>query len=235
MTSDKPWSNPPEDLLRPTPNNMYDWPAPRPNIVWEEFPTDMTFEDYHVRAESFGMQHTPTHGRILFTEARIGIGEGYIIETGTYWASGACYAAAGSKTARREKVITIDIDRGHKHTMYSSEFYDRVPGGIARAYMNALMMGVQDWIISIRGSVEEVIPLLNMKVRLAHVDGGHDADNCGLDVVLIEPLMISGAKMVFHDYNSLTVQEAIEKYVKGASWCDEFVVLSSETAYAVKR
>ncbi len=222
-------------MEHPKPTNMYDYPVGIPTITWEDFPTDMTFEDYHTRAEAYGMQHTPTHGRILFTEARIGIGEGHMIETGTYWMAGACYMAAGSKTARREKLITVDIDRGHKHTMYTTEFYDRVPLGIARAYMNAMMMGVQDWIISIRGSVEEVVPFLDIKVRLAAIDGGHDEDNCGLDIVLIEPLMISGAKMIFHDYNSPTVKEALNKYVIGASWCDEFRALSEETAYAVKK
>ena len=219
----------------PSPTNMYDFPAPRPNITWEEFPADLTFDEYHQRAEQFGMQHTQTHGEILFNEAKYGKGKGWILETGTYWAAGACYLAAGSKTANREKVITIDIDRGHKHTLYTPEFYFRVPIGVARGYMNALMMGVQDWIIPIRGSVEEVMSILNIQIRLAHIDAGHDTDNCGMDIISIFPLMVSGGKMIFHDFSSLTVKEAIRQYVLGLEWCSEFRAVNEETAYAVRR
>lgn len=212
------------------PATMYDYPAPRPEVQWQDFPKDMSFDQYQARAEAFGMHHTPNHGHALFNSAKNGVGQGYIVELGTYWGCGAAYLASGSKTVGREKVITVDIDRGHQWSVYTTQFWDRPPMQIYRAHMNWIMMGVYDWIIPIRVDSITASEILRIPVRLLHVDAGHNYNDCSWDVVSWTPLLIPNAVVVFHDRSDPGVAKVIADFVDPDDRFAEVKYLDNMTA-----
>lgn len=233
VTPEKPWSLPQVDLIKSV--NMYENPAPIPTITWEDYPKDLQFEDLQHKMEAYGIAHTAAHGELLFELAKTGKGEGFIVELGTYWGTGACYLAAGSKTVGRERVITIDIDRGHIFSLYSTQFYDRPPMQIFRSHMNFLMMGVCDWVIPMRCSSLEAAEILDIQVRVLHIDAGHVHPDPSWDVLVWLPKLISGASVVFHDCETEGVMYAIKKFVHGSKWCAHFEQIDNMTAFAIAK
>jgi len=221
----------PEGLTKPI--SMYDYPAPMPSIQWSDFPEGMEFKDFQAKMEAYGIAHTPSHGELLFESAKGGKGDGHIVELGTYWGTGACYLAGGSKAARRERVITVDEDRGHIFSLYSTQFYDRPPMQVFRFHMNILMMGVYDWVIPIRCSSMEAVKLLDVKIRLLHIDAGHVHPDPSWDVISWLPKLVSGAIIVFHDASMEGVRYAMDNFVKGASWCSYHEQSDDMTAFAI--
>lgn len=216
------------------PIDLYQYPLQIPYISWEDFPKDLPFEEYQHRAEAFGMQHTINHGSALYEWARCGEGEGYIVELGTYWGAGASYLAFGSKTARREKVITIDVDRGHMWSIYSTEFYSRPPMQMFRAQMNWIMMGVADWIIPIRCDSITASEFLDIKIRVLHVDADHYFNPAAWDILKWEPKLIPGAIVIIHDYNLEGVAKAVDECIQKNPAFSDVTVVDVLTAYAFK-
>ncbi len=236
VKSGKPWPDPPEDLLGlpAKPIGIYQNPMPMPNVKWKDFPKNMPFEEYHQMAGKYGIHHTVNHGKLLYDSAKHGTGEGYIVEIGTYWGHGACYLAFGSKTAGREKVITIDIDKGHMYSLYSNQFFDRPPGQLLRTYMNFLMVGVSDWIIPIRCDSILASEILDVPIRVLHVDGDHYYNPAAWDIIAWEPKLVLGAIVIFHDYNLEGVQKAVDEYIQKNPVFSDVVVVDIMTAYAYK-
>ena len=121
----------------------------------------------------------------LFLVARDGWGEGSIIEVGAYKGKATVALAWASKTAKREKIISIDpFEPGIQEIFIS----------------NIKKLGVEDYVRSIPSSSEEAARSFKGCARFIFIDGCHEYDFVRKDIMLWKDFLITGGVIAFHDY-----------------------------------
>ena len=217
--------------------DRYQYPQKIPKVSWEDF--DFNFDSFHEMLCRFGNAHTLETAKLLFELGKEGPKEGFIVEIGTCWGNGACYLAAGSKMANREKVITIDNDLGDDQTLYTSLFWDGPPVRNMRLSLNLIMSGVYDWVIPMGASSKIASEILDIPIRALFVDGSHDYEHCASDILMWKDKIVPGGVIVFHDYDSEPetdqVKEAVKDCVEDSEEFTDIEVISKMTALALKR
>ncbi len=184
---------------------------PKPIITWRYSTYD--FDSVYQTAIDYNIAHDKKLAQILYESAKLGPGNGYIVELGTYYGYGTCMLASGSKASRREKVITIDNDKGETNSLYSNTFWERHPVASMRFEMNCIMMGIHDWIITIGGESSWAAQSLNIPVRVLFIDANHEYEGCGSDILLWKDKIIPGGLIILHDYIDPAVKRAIEEFI----------------------
>ncbi len=215
---------------------------PFPSITWgTEFETD--FDAFHQRLSSYKICETAgypdTYQRFLFDAAFSTPGNGYIVELGTEYGHSACYLAGGSKAAGREQVITIDGDTGSDQSFCMNiaadgywNFWDRTPMRQSRLQLNLLLAGVYDWVITMGCTSDDAYLLLDMPIRLLHVDAGHSYQNCLNDINKWQTKLIDGGLLICHDWDMPDVKRAVcDSVLVSGSFSDLQVVENAVYAY----
>lgn len=215
--------------------DAYTSPQPYPEIVWRSnIETDA--DAFCARLRTYWIGHALALSEFLFEAARSGPGEGWIVEIGTEWGHGTCLLAGGSKAANREKVITIDSDKGTKQSLYDTRhFWQRTPMRQAQFHTNLLFAGVQDWVVPIGWDSRNVAAILDVRIRLLFIDGGHEYEPCSNDILLFGDKMVSGGIIVIDDYNMRTVAQAVDDHIVSSKRFSHIVAISKNTVVALKQ
>lgn len=217
----------------------YDAYMPLPQIKHVPYP-DWTFEDYNQLAATYQLGHDEPQGRALFEAAKFGQGSGFVVEIGVRWGAGTGYLAAGSKSAKREKVVCVELDRGDPRCLYSDFFWGaRAPGKAFKFFTNILMLGIEDWVIPIFCSSKQAAQMLDIPVRVLSIDGCHEGKYPAADILLWKPKLVKGAVVVIHDYNPQgkgheTVKAAVTDHIQNSPDFSDVKVLDDMTAIAIK-
>lgn len=203
-----------------------------PTITWED--TGYDFASVCKRLSQYEVSYESMLAQLLYESAREGPGEGFIVELGTDYGIGACYLASGSKAADREKVITIDNDRGEEKSLYSTEFWERQPMKSARFVLNVMLMGVQDWIIPVGSSSKWASEHLDINIRLLFIDASHDYEHCASDILLWQDKIIPGGIVILHDYIEEPVKRAIDDYIVKSDKFADIIEVTGQTVITQK-
>lgn len=215
--------------------DIYTSLQPYPEIVWR-YDIESNADAFCARLRKYWIGHAPALSEFLFEAARSGPGEGYIVEIGTEWGHGTCLLAGGSKSANREKVITIDSDKGTKQSLYDTRsFWQRTPMRQAQFHMNLLFAGVQDWVIPIGWDSKNVAAILDIQIRLLFIDGGHEYEPCSNDILAFGSKMVTGGIIVVDDYNMKTVAQAVNDHIASSEQFSHVVEISKNTVVALKQ
>jgi hypothetical protein len=86
--------------------------------------------------------------------------------------------------------------------------------------VSALLLPHKDRVTLIRSTSDEAALTLSQKVHLVFVDGDHSEFQCHRDIVLYEPLIVSGGIMMGHDYGGRAtpgVAQAVDRYALRAN------------------
>jgi len=138
---------------------------------------------------------------LLFQAARDGKGDGYILEIGCDRGQSLCALGLGSKIADREKVFSIDIDRGRQDDYYHRDI--RLTNGANRwktVVENLEMCGLQNWVYLIGADSMEAYKFLDVSLRILYVDGNHDYPHTVSDIQNYSQFLIPGGSIFVHDY-----------------------------------
>lgn len=206
---------------------------PKPTITWSYSTYD--FDSVYKSTVEYGIHHDKLLAQILYESAKDGPGRGYIVELGTQYGSGTCLLASGSKARQREKVITIDNDRGEIGSLYSSEFWDRHPVEAMRFEMNCIMMGIHDWVITIGGSSKWAAQSLNLPVRVLYIDANHEYNGCASDILMWKDKIITGGLVILHDYSDHAVKQAIADYIVNSDDFTDIIEISEMAVLTQKK
>ena len=148
------------------------------------------WEDFHAfwRAKFgrfWGGQYPVVAGRILYDYAKAGPGEGYIVELGREYGGSTFILAAGTKSAHREQVISIDIStnpiiNSHHFTMLD-------------------ILHFSDTIISMVVSSSDASNVVNVPIRLLLIDADHHYESVKADIENYYPKVVDGGIILLHD------------------------------------
>ena len=164
---------------------------------------------------------------LFFELARNGPGRGMIMEIGTFQGGSAMVFALGSKSVGREKVYTVDP---HK------KYHDNLPESLTPFIQNVQKLGLDDWIIAIVSTSEEVAKIWHEPIRLLFIDALHDYDHVKQDFLLWEPHLVSGGVVALHDSTPSSTDTGPRRVVDEYLRTDKFTGLKTlgYTTWAVK-
>ena len=139
---------------------------------------------------------------VLFDAAMHGKGDGFILEIGADMGQSAIPMAIASKMAGREKVFSIDIDRGRPDNFFERNSQWQSGASRWKKFIQTLVLcGVEDWVIPIGCDSMDAWQFLNLQLRLLYVDGNHDRPHTDNDILKYSEKLISGGLIFVHDYH----------------------------------
>ena len=149
------------------------------------------------------------------------------MEIGNYVGSSLIPMALGSKLANREKVIAIDIQTTNltADKLFNEAYRPHTPEMVAMLHRNLIITDVRDWVICISYDSKEVWKILDVKLRLLHIDGGHDYSTVKNDIERYGKLLIPGGIIHCHDYESPDCNKAINEFVRDSRKYNDFKIL----------
>jgi predicted O-methyltransferase YrrM len=146
---------------------------------------------------------TRRQGIQLYHLAAYGPGEGFIVEIGSMMGKSTSVLAYASKSKNREKVVAIDHFAGSIEHQVGQGFEVDDVAKFGTTYhsfkRNMESMGVNDWVIPVVSSSEEVVNIWSRPIRLLYIDASHDYDNVKKDFLRWSPFVCSGGIVVFDD------------------------------------
>lgn len=203
---------------------------------------------YETRQELLDYYDSLLHGCVnipsrlkLFEDAYDGGGEGIILEIGIYFGASLIALAAGSKMANREYVVGIDIETVLTfEQMFSQGVHHLSPCFATKMLQNLIVCGVRDWIIPVFQHNIVASKIINIPIRLLHVDGDHTAEGIAFDLKYYGDLLVSGGIIHCHDYNAEPITSAVNEYIRDSDDYTDFKVIAPEieqtyAARAVKK
>lgn len=142
---------------------------------------------------------TGTDARALYALAHHGPGRGAIVEVGSAWGRSTVVLAAGSKSARRERVLAIDPHSGDQ--WYLEDQPIEAFSSLEEFRSNLRRFGVADWVDEIVAASEDAArTLVPMEIRLLYIDGLHTYEAVRRDIADWVPRVVVGGVIVFDDY-----------------------------------
>jgi predicted O-methyltransferase YrrM len=145
----------------------------------------------------------PREGYLLNRLASEGPGIGAIVEIGSYCGRSTAFLAAGSKSARREKVVAIDHFKGSAEHQAGQEFASatlaREGTTFNRFRDNLLRVGLFDYVQPIQASSLEAASRWSAPIRLVFIDGDHTYEAARADFDTWAPFVVAGGLVALHD------------------------------------
>lgn len=138
---------------------------------------------------------TDREGELLYSLAKNCIGNGVIVEIGSWQGKSTIWLGKGSKAGNRVKIYAIDP---HTEHIEDEELY-RKAGSFKEFKKNIKNAKVNDIIIPIVQASEETAKNFNKPVEFIFIDGAHEYNRVKLDFELWFPKLIDGGIMAFHD------------------------------------
>jgi MMP 1-O-methyltransferase len=137
-------------------------------------------------------------GYALMLMAAHGPGAGEIVEIGSWMGKSACWLAAGSKSARREKVHAIDpFDGG---PMLKDHPVIQEQGTTYHAFVdNLTSVGLFDYVEPIVATSQQAFQSWGKPIRLLFIDGDHSFDAVKCDFETWSRFLIPEALIAFDD------------------------------------
>ncbi len=190
-------------------NNTYDVDFYSPDLTLEKLEELIGYK---------GIGCPPIQGKAMFEAGKNGFGNGWIVELGTFQGAGTSYFAAGSKCMNREKVLTIDYALGDSRSFDYRAFWESSITHISECARMWLMLGLSDWIVSTRGILTaDAAKLFSIPVRALFIDAGHTYPEVIDDINLWGSKVISGGIIIFDNYDSPEVKQAIDELIVPSS------------------
>jgi len=151
---------------------------------------------HRIVSEIPGLGVPEVAGTTLYLMARYGPGQGAIVEIGSGFGRSACFLAAGSRDAKRERVWCVDPHTGGKLYLEQAgvDRIDSYPTFLA----NVRRLGYDDYVHPLVMTSEEAAKWWESPIRLLFIDGWHP--DCRLDIELWFPFLVPGGVIVFDDY-----------------------------------
>lgn len=141
---------------------------------------------------------TNKEGEALFNLAKKCQGNGAIVEIGSWTGTSTIWLASGSKEGNKAKIYAID-----PHTGSSENQKEGVKIWTFEEFRkNIKIAKVDDMIIPIVKTSEEVAKDFDKPVELIFIDGAHEYEFVKMDFNLWFPKVIDGGIMAFHDTTS---------------------------------
>lgn len=78
---------------------------------------------------------------------------------------------------------------------------------------NILNQNLEQWIVTLAGKSDDILPLINHHYTFIFVDGAHDYDSVTRDIGLVTHKVQSGGYILFHDATSTQVNRAINDHL----------------------
>jgi len=196
-------------------------------------PIPSSEEDFDVTFDEFRewMKHTGGTGystevsKLFFDCAKDGNGEGYIVETGMWEGFSASWFAAGSKTAGRELVISVD-------NYFCRDIWPFVHNDLihyGKCDSRLFFLGVFDWVRRLGFHSAEAAEMLNSPVRILYVDDDHGYEACSASIFAWTPLLISGGTIFVDDYHpeieNDTVVKAVNEHIRDSKLYKDFYII----------
>lgn len=138
---------------------------------------------------------TEREGKLLYNLAKNCRGKGVIVEIGSWKGRSTIWLGQGSKQGNNVEIYAIDPHTGaseHKDLYEKVWTFEEFKNNIKNAR-------VDDIVIPIVKTSEEVAKSFNEPVELIFIDGAHEYDLVKLDFKKWFPKVINGGVMAFHD------------------------------------
>jgi hypothetical protein len=148
--------------------------------------------------------------------------QGHILEIGTWQGKSACIlAGAIVESGAPSKVFCIDTFM-MDGTDYQVSLHKHFGSGFGTFYdfiNNAKKEGFSEVIVPLAARSRDIIPFLNIELKLAFIDGTHDFDNVSQDIQSVKPLIVKGGIIALHDSNDFWpgVGQAIQAHLANDS------------------
>ena len=168
-------------------------------------------------------------GELLYTLARNCLGNGVIVEIGSWKGKSTSWLGIGSEDGNKIKVYAIDPHTGSKeHKLYSDVWtFDTFKKNIKE-------VGVENIVIPIVKTSKEAAKDFNLPVELIFIDGSHEYEDVKLDFDLWFPKLIKGGVMAFHDtIDWAAPKKVVEEFLYNKKYFSDVKVVDSIT-YAIK-
>lgn len=78
---------------------------------------------------------------------------------------------------------------------------------------NILNQNLEQWVVTLAGKSDDILPIMNHQYTFIFVDGAHDYDSVTRDIALVTPKLLPGGYILFHDANSNEVNHAINDHL----------------------
>lgn len=137
-------------------------------------------------------------GYALMLMAAHGPGAGEIVEIGSWMGKSACWLAAGSKSAQREKIHAIDpFDGG---PMLKEHPIIREQGTTYHMFVdNLTSAGLFDYVVPIVATSRQAARAWDKPIRLLFIDGDHSYEAVKTDFEMWSRFLIADALIAFDD------------------------------------
>jgi len=145
----------------------------------------------------------PAEGYLLYRIAAEGPGLGAIVEIGSYCGRSTAFLAAGSRAARREKVIAVDHFQGspehQEGARAASEVLAKEGTTFGRFCENLAQVQLFDHVQPVKASSREAAANWSGPVRVLFIDGEHSYESARQDFDCWTPFVVPGGVVALHD------------------------------------
>ncbi len=165
----------------------------------------------------------PQEGFALYYLAKEGPGRGAIVEIGSLFGRSTCWLAAGTRAARREKVVAVDHFRGSPEHREGGSHPISALAQSGTAFpsfvANLQNQGLRDWVDIRVGNSVEIGAAWKSPVRLLFIDGDHTYEAVRADFDIWGRHVIPGGLVAFHDVETFPdVTRLYQEVLATKSW-----------------
>ena len=208
-----------------------------PNITWYRTRNKKELFDHVISICAVNYEEKG----FMFDIAKDGEGEGVILEIGADIGQSAIPLAMGSKMSNRDKVISIDHDKGGQDYFWERDkrLHSKRHGGRRWEIFieNLALCGVEDWVIPIGADSKEAWKYLDVDIRLLYIDGNHDYEHKTNDIINYGKMLVSKGWIFVHDYfasgiddaggSAEETQMAVNELIKDSNMYTDFDVIGT--------
>ena len=137
-----------------------------------------------------------SHGILLYALAKSSLGNGVIVEIGSWKGRSTIWLASGSKSAKREKVFAIDPHTGSVELRKAFGNHINTEQEFRR---NIKRTELEDWVVPLVMKSTEAVINWKAPIRLLWIDGSHEYEDVKSDFILWEPHLDYDGIIALHD------------------------------------
>lgn len=166
----------------------------------------MSFVEAKKIGDQIGGWLRDTEAKFLYNTAR-NSQWGVVVEIGSWLGKSTVYLAMGSKAGNRSKVYAIDPHRGgieHERIAQNYSTFEKFLENIKKA-------GVEDIVIPLRKTSQEVAQNWSAPIKFLWIDGDHSYEGAKADFELYFPFVVEGGVIAFHDSTQGYVQRVVQE------------------------
>lgn len=166
-------------------------------------PPSFRFSAYWPMLERIESAVTREECEALFTLAALTLGDGVVVEIGSYQGRSACAMGYGAALYRRGAVYTIDHHAGDPISGTMKQTWEVLHLQLRRA-------SLEQTVFSIKAESQACAQTWVFPIRLLFLDGWHVAEAVQTDVNAWRPHLTPESVLAFHDYGRFGVTEVVD-------------------------